>query len=87
MNGKIYANIFQQDDIIVINLDGKVEKRFNFGELIADEKDYISKEGITWSYYDRSNNVLNGIAYHEPTDTFFVTGKNWHFIYQVKVYV
>lgn len=33
--------------------------------------------GTKLSYYDKQNNVMNGIAYRKETDTFFFTGKNW----------
>jgi len=31
------------------------------------------------------NYVLNGIAYHEPTDRLYVTGKMWNTMYQVQI--
>ena len=31
------------------------------------------------------NNVLNGIAYHGPTDRMYVTGKMWNNMYQVHI--
>jgi glutamine cyclotransferase len=30
-------------------------------------------------------NVLNGIAYHPVRKTFFVTGKNWNKLFEVKI--
>lgn len=30
-------------------------------------------------------NVLNGIAYHKERQTFFVTGKNWDKLFEVKI--
>ena len=30
-------------------------------------------------------NVLNGIAYHKKRNTFFVTGKNWNKMFEVKI--
>jgi glutamine cyclotransferase len=30
-------------------------------------------------------NVLNGIAYHPERKTFFVTGKNWSKMFEVKI--
>jgi glutamine cyclotransferase len=33
--------------------------------------------------YDLSNNVLNGIAYREETNTFFVGGKRWGFMFEI----
>ena len=31
------------------------------------------------------NHVLNGIAYHPPTDRLYVTGKMWNTLYQVRI--
>jgi len=83
VNAKIYANIFQSNDVILFDLSGKVEKRFDLAALLNIEMKYLEEHGIQWSYYDRANNVLNGIAYRKSTDTFFVTGKNWHYLYEV----
>jgi glutamine cyclotransferase len=30
-------------------------------------------------------NVFNGIAYHKKRKTFFVTGKNWDKLFEVKI--
>ena len=35
--------------------------------------------------YDWNNAVLNGIAYHEPSDTFVIAGKDWDLIFYVKL--
>lgn len=45
------------------------------------EKAYNVNHEVHWNGYDVANNVLNGIAYHAVSNTFFVTGKNWHYIY------
>jgi len=29
--------------------------------------------------------VLNGIAYNHKTNTFFVTGKNWNKLFEIKI--
>lgn len=52
--------------------------------LLEIEKAYLDEHNITWQRYDVLNNVLNGIAYHKETDTFFVTGKNWHYLFQIR---
>jgi len=36
--------------------------------------------------YDWTNAVLNGIAYRESTDTFFLTGKMWDYFFEVKLF-
>lgn len=81
VHGKIYANVFQLDTLVEINMDGTVAQKYDLSELLRTEKEYLKEHGLRWSSYDNANNVLNGIAYHEWSDTFFVTGKNWHFIY------
>jgi glutamine cyclotransferase len=74
VNGKIFANIYQNSAIAVINpKTGVVEAIVNFGEL---EKQ-ITKLPDT--------DVLNGIAYNPKTKTFFVTGKNWNKMFEIKI--
>ena len=36
--------------------------------------------------YDYGNNVLNGIAYDEVEDVFYITGKRWNFVFKMKFY-
>ncbi len=81
VDSKIYANVFLSNDLLVLSLDGLVLKRYDLSGLIKLEQDYNKKNSVHWNAYDVANNVLNGIAYHKSSDTFFVTGKNWHFIY------
>lgn len=40
----------------------------------------VNKEGIYW---DRTNNVFNGIAYRKETGNLLVTGKNWNYIFEI----
>ncbi|MCB9202603.1 MAG: glutaminyl-peptide cyclotransferase [Flavobacteriales bacterium] len=69
-NGKIYANIWQENIIIVIEpKTGEVIETYDFSELVNKNKTNI--EG-----------VLNGIA-HVKDNQFLVTGKNWKTIYKV----
>ncbi len=37
------------------------------------------------AHWDSMNNVMNGIAYRKSTNTFFVTGKNWNYIFEVQL--
>lgn len=74
VNGKIFANIYQNSAIAIINpKSGVVEAIVNFGNL---EKE-ITKLPDT--------DVLNGIAYNPKTKTFFVTGKNWNKMFEIKI--
>jgi len=73
VNGKIYANIWQKDAIAVVNpANGAVE---GILDLSALRKSLTSPEA----------EVLNGIAYNSKTKTFFVTGKNWDKMFEIKI--
>ena len=76
VSGKIYANTyqFQKDVVVIINpKTGRVEGVVDFSGL---------KEKV--KQHDKLN-VLNGIAYHKSRKTFFVTGKNWNKMFEVKI--
>lgn len=74
VNGKIFANIYQYDGIAIINpKNGAVEGVINLKTL----KDKVTK-------HDKLD-VLNGIAYHPERNTFFVTGKNWDKLFEIKI--
>jgi len=74
VNGEIYANFYGQDAIGVFSpIDGTVN-------AVIDLKDLKSK--VT-PHPDLD--VLNGIAYNKKTDTFFVTGKNWDKMFEIKI--
>lgn len=78
VDGKIYANVYQKPSMMIINAaSGAIEGVVNFGGLSAK----IAK-GENWSDTD---NVLNGIAYHPTRKTFFVTGKDWDKMFEVKI--
>lgn len=78
IDGKIYANVYTTDTILIINPEtGVVEGRINLSGLLP--LDYFKGE------YEKSNNVLNGIAYDKKTKRLFVTGKKWPKIYQIEL--
>ena len=71
-NGKIYANTFLKDGIMIINPEnGAIEG-------VVDVRGLKSKVEQTPDV-----DVLNGIAYHPKRQTFFITGKNWSKIFEV----
>ncbi|MDG1807870.1 MAG: glutaminyl-peptide cyclotransferase [Pirellulaceae bacterium] len=76
VNGTIFANIFQDDMIYLIQpLDGKVMGRVNFQKLYPRSQRTSPNE-----------DVMNGIAIQtEKENTLLVTGKNWPKIYEVKL--
>lgn len=73
VDGKIYANIWQKDAVAVLSPEsGAVESIVNFAKLrkLANVK---------------SDAYLNGIAYNPITKTFFVTGKNWDKMFEIRI--
>ena len=77
IDGKLYANVYQTDDILVINpKTGAVEQRIDMKNLYPESERPSNR--------DWGNNVLNGIAYDAATKRIFVTGKKWPKMYQVK---
>lgn len=74
INGKIYANKWQQNSILIINpKNGEVEG-------IANLKGLQSQAGQRGG-----DNVLNGIAYDAENDRLFVTGKRWNKLFEIKL--
>ncbi len=74
VNGKIYANVYQKESMMIIDAaSGAIEGVINFGGL----KDKVTAH--------EQLNVLNGVAYHPTRETFFVTGKNWDKLFEVKI--
>lgn len=74
INGKIYANIWQEDIIVIIEPhSGKVSGVINLENIINPEK------------YQHELNVLNGIAYDKENERLFVTGKLWPLIFEIKL--
>lgn len=73
INGRVYANVYQQDMIVIINPEtGEVEGELNLIGLLP-QKDR-----------DEQTDVLNGIAYDRKGDRLFVTGKKWNTLFQIR---
>lgn len=74
VNGKIYANFYGQSAVAVIDpITGAVEGVLDLTQLF----DFVERHPDL--------DVLNGIAYNAKTDTFFVTGKNWNKMFEIKI--
>ena len=77
VDGKIYANTYQfnKEVVLIINpKSGMVEGVIDFSGL----KNQVEQI--------KSLNVLNGIAYNKNSKSFFLTGKNWSKLFEVKIY-
>ncbi|MFO7672350.1 MAG: glutaminyl-peptide cyclotransferase [Lutibacter sp.] len=78
VNGLIYANIWQQNTILMVNPNtGKVEGVANLTSL----KTIIDKE----QKLDDADEVLNGIAFDKENNRLFVTGKHWSKLYEIEL--
>lgn len=79
VNGKLFANVYMTDNIIQIDpITGRV-----IG--VADLTNILSKVGIKEDpKLKDAGNVLNGIAYHQTKQTFFITGKYWPVLIELK---
>jgi glutamine cyclotransferase len=80
VNGKIFANIYGQNDIVVIDpKSGKITNKIDCSNLLVQAKARYNPLAIDAGF------VLNGIAYRKSTDTYFLTGKCWPIIVEVKM--
>jgi glutamine cyclotransferase len=74
VDGKIYANVYQTDNIIVIDpKTGAVLQKIDFSKLYPQDQRAPNAD------------VLNGIAWDAQGKRLFVTGKKWPNLYQVKI--
>ena len=78
INGKIYANKWQQNSIVIIDpTTGTVEGVANLSGL----KKVIEKtQKLT-----EQDEVLNGIAYDSKNNRLFVTGKHWGKLFEIEL--
>ena len=72
INGKIYANIYTTNNIIVIDpKTGAVLQKIDMSALYPEPRTPPAE-------------VMNGIAYDDKQKRIFVTGKKWPHLYQVE---
>ncbi len=78
---KIFGNIYRSSKIVRIDretgcVDGVADFARLYDQLDAEQKQQVDSH---------SNNVLNGIAYSKERGTFFLTGKRWPVIFEVRM--
>ena len=74
IDGKIWANVYTTDHIVIINPEnGVVEGIINLSGILPEKE------------RDSRTDVLNGIAYDKATKRIFVTGKNWSKLFEIRV--
>lgn len=75
VDGKIYANVWQKASMMIIDAEsGVIEGVVNFGGL----RDKVTQHPAL--------DVFNGVAYHRERGTFFVTGKRWDRMFEVRIF-
>ena len=74
INGKIWANVWQTDYILIINPDtGNVEKTMDMAGLYPKEQRNAGAD------------VLNGIAFDKSTGKVYITGKYWDKMFEFRL--
>lgn len=82
VDGKLYANLYRYNEKTVIVIDpnsGKVTHTIDFSNLLAQAGVRYNPQDIDAGY------VLNGIAYKKESSSFFITGKCWPVMIEVKI--
>jgi glutamine cyclotransferase len=78
VDGFIYANIWNTNYIIKIDpSNGHVIGRMDFTGLLEQAAKQTPDPNV--------GNVLNGIAYDAAKKSFYITGKNWPLLFEVKL--
>jgi glutamine cyclotransferase len=71
-HNRVFANVWYSNFIFEINsLNGKVMKIIDCNQIVQKAKTRSDDE------------VLNGIAFNPKTGTFYITGKNWQYMFEV----
>ena len=74
IDGKIWANVYTLDQIVIINPEsGVVEKFIDLGGILPQSERTVTTD------------VLNGIAYDSENGRIFVTGKNWSKMFEIRL--
>jgi len=73
IKGKIYANVWTEDKIAIIN------------PLTGQVTGWINLDGIYDSANQYADDVLNGIAYDPKENRLFVTGKRWSQLFEISL--
>jgi len=74
VNGMIYANLLGSTDLWVIEADSGKATGIVDCSALAKQVAPLAKDS-----------VFNGIAYNSDHDTFFVTGKNWKYLFEIRI--
>lgn len=74
IDGRIFANVYGQSFIVIIDPEtGRVTGKIDFSWLVPER------------YKGNYDKVLNGIAWNPANGDLFVTGKEWPYVYEVRL--
>jgi glutamine cyclotransferase len=74
IDGKIWANVYTKDYILIINPEtGEVTGKIDLAGILNNK---LRKQ---------NTDVLNGIAFDKDKNRIFVTGKNWPKLFELKI--
>jgi len=80
VNGQLYANVYGRNEVVVIDPQtGQVKSSIDFSNLLSQAGVKYDPLSIDAGY------VLNGIAYHAGKNTFFITGKCWPVLVEIRL--
>ncbi len=75
VDGFIYANVWYKNYIVKIDpKQGKVVAKYDFSGLMNQYMPNLHQDA-----------VINGIAYNKQKGAFYITGKNWPLLFEVKM--
>ncbi len=78
IDGKIYANIYQQNSILIV--DAKTGKVDGVADLNGLKNEMEKTQKLV-----PQDEVLNGIAYDHESKKLYVTGKNWGKLFEIEL--
>ena len=80
-----FINQFTKNIIYQIDLEtGGEVQNWDMMYLLQRQKQLNLAKHVSWNARDEAANVLNGIAWRESTDTFFLAGRMWDNISEIK---
>lgn len=79
-NGQLYANLYGRNEIVVIDpVSGQVKSNIDFSNILSQAGVKYDPLSIDAGY------VMNGIAFQPKKNTFFITGKCWPVLVEVRL--
>lgn len=82
VDGFVYANRFMYDEIVKLDMTtNKIVQKYNTENLRSEATKMIYQ---MYGRYLAFDEVINGIAYNPQKGTFYLTGKRWPLIFEVK---